>query len=542
MRVGENREVQVRPACEQLLGVLRLGPLGAVEHGSVAGVVREPAGQLVCDPGAHVGMQHPERPNRRPVTRDPVHDTGAPVLLGQPIAVGYEGAASRHVELGFPRMEGDAQVVDEEVAAPAVVVAAHERDRHAARPQGVELRDGGEVTARDHRAVLEPEIEQVAVDEERVAEIGHRVEEPVKRDGDRGRDLGEMSVSDDDHTSGGEGHGPQARNRGEASQALSCPGVISSITLHVNYSETDQMGVVYHANYLIWFDRARTELMRETGLTYKELEQQGVYLAVSEVNVRYRAAARYDDLVRVRCWVRELASRRVTFGYAVVRRQAALAAGRIGDPQAVEPLVAALADSGPAVQAALAFALGLVKSPRAIAPLLALARAVPAERQGPPQTEAVTAIGKTGGDEGAAALGDLLGSGSATTAVQRTALLEAWRLGARAPIPTLMREARNSDPVARRTAIYALARLRPSRGVGRRRSRWPRRTARPASRRRPPSSRARPTGAGAASPPRRSGRHATAAGSRRSSRTWTAGWRSRPYRRSNDSCPTATRA
>src|ERR1700704_5320169 len=81
------------------------------------------------------------------------------------------------------------------------------------------------------------------------------------------------------------------------------------------------MGVVYHANYLIWFDRARTELMRETGLTYKELEQQGVYLAVSEVSVRYRAAARYDDLVRVRCWVRELASRRVIFGYAVERAE-----------------------------------------------------------------------------------------------------------------------------------------------------------------------------------------------------------------------------
>src|SRR5213592_1881841 len=305
MRVGENREVQVRPAREQLLGVLRLGPLGAVEHGPVAGVVRELAGQLVRDPGAHVGMQHPERPNRRPVTRDPVHDAGAPVLLGQPVAVGHEGAASRHVELGFPRMEGDAQIVDEEVASPTVVVAAHERDRHAARSQGVELRDGAEVTARDHRAVLEPEIEQVAVDEERVAEIGHRVEEAVKRDGDP--------------TRGGGGHGPQARNRGEASQALCCPRVISSITLRVNYSETDQMGVVYHANYLIWFDRARTELMRETGLTYKELEQQGVYLAVSEVNVRYRAAARYDDLVRVRCWVRELASRRVTFGYAVER-------------------------------------------------------------------------------------------------------------------------------------------------------------------------------------------------------------------------------
>ena len=59
--------------------------------------------------------------------------------------------------------------------------------------------------------------------------------------------------------------------------------------------------------------------MRETGVTYKELEQQGVYLAVSEVKVRYRAAARYDDLVQVRCWVRDLASRRVTFGYAVER-------------------------------------------------------------------------------------------------------------------------------------------------------------------------------------------------------------------------------
>ena len=93
--------------------------------------------------------------------------------------------------------------------------------------------------------------------------------------------------------------------------------MISSTTVRVNYSETDQMGVVYHANYLIWFDRARTELMRDTGLTYRALEQQGVYLAVSEVKVRYRAPARYDDLLRIRCWVRELVSRRVTFGYAV---------------------------------------------------------------------------------------------------------------------------------------------------------------------------------------------------------------------------------
>src|SRR5207248_9996966 len=115
------------------------------------------------------------------------------------------------------------------------------------------------------------------------------------------------------------GHGPKLGAAPERRKQRCCiwPDVISTITLRVNYSDTDHMGVVYHANYLIWFDRARTELMRETGVTYKELEQQGVYLAVSEVKVRYRAAARYDDLVQVRCWVRDLASRRVTFGYAV---------------------------------------------------------------------------------------------------------------------------------------------------------------------------------------------------------------------------------
>lgn len=90
------------------------------------------------------------------------------------------------------------------------------------------------------------------------------------------------------------------------------------VTYHrVDYSEIDQMGVVYHARYLVWLDVARTELLRDTGVSYRELEEMGLYLVVSEANLRYRQPARYDDLVRVRCWVRELASRRITFGYAV---------------------------------------------------------------------------------------------------------------------------------------------------------------------------------------------------------------------------------
>jgi cyclophilin family peptidyl-prolyl cis-trans isomerase/HEAT repeat protein len=153
----------------------------------------------------------------------------------------------------------------------------------------------------------------------------------------------------------------------------------------------------------------------------------------------------------------------------LVRRQAALAAGRIGDPRVLDLLLAALGDSTPAVQAAAAFALGLLKQPRAVAPLLAFARAVPSERQGPSQTEAVAAIAKTGGDDAAAALRDLLGSGTtagaATTPVQRSALLEAWRLGARAPIAALLGYVHDADPIARRQAVYALARLRTARAA-----------------------------------------------------------------------------
>jgi acyl-CoA thioester hydrolase len=77
------------------------------------------------------------------------------------------------------------------------------------------------------------------------------------------------------------------------------------------------MGVVYHARYLVWLDIARTEHLRAGGMSYRDLEAAGLRLAVGEVSVRYRRPARYDDEIRVRCWVRDVASRRVDFGYAV---------------------------------------------------------------------------------------------------------------------------------------------------------------------------------------------------------------------------------
>jgi acyl-CoA thioester hydrolase len=84
------------------------------------------------------------------------------------------------------------------------------------------------------------------------------------------------------------------------------PGV-SETLVRVNYSETDQMGVAYHARYLVWLDVARTEHLRRAGASYAELEARGLRLVVSEAAIRYRRPARFDDLVRIRCWVRALA-------------------------------------------------------------------------------------------------------------------------------------------------------------------------------------------------------------------------------------------
>lgn len=80
------------------------------------------------------------------------------------------------------------------------------------------------------------------------------------------------------------------------------------------------MGVVYHANYLIWCDLARTEHLRRAGIAYRALEEQGTFLAVTEAAVTYRRPVRFDDDLVVRCWVRDVASRQVSFGYAIVRQ------------------------------------------------------------------------------------------------------------------------------------------------------------------------------------------------------------------------------
>ena len=89
-------------------------------------------------------------------------------------------------------------------------------------------------------------------------------------------------------------------------------------TFHVRYAETDQMGVVHHAAYLIWLEEGRSAWMRAHGTSYVQFEKDGFLLAVSEVNIRYRQAAHYDQQVTVKCWVDEMRSRQVKFSYEVV--------------------------------------------------------------------------------------------------------------------------------------------------------------------------------------------------------------------------------
>lgn len=92
---------------------------------------------------------------------------------------------------------------------------------------------------------------------------------------------------------------------------------VSRSTLRVRYAETDAMGVVYHTNYIIWFEVGRGELSRAMGMDYRAWEAGGMFLPVVEVSCRYRSSARYGNLVTVSTWVEQARSRTITFGYAV---------------------------------------------------------------------------------------------------------------------------------------------------------------------------------------------------------------------------------
>lgn len=95
--------------------------------------------------------------------------------------------------------------------------------------------------------------------------------------------------------------------------------VTSTTEIRVRYAETDAMGIVHHAVYPVWMELGRSDLLRQMGQGYSDWEAQGVFMAVGELRVKYRAPARYDQLVQVRTWVKEAGRRKVVFAYEVSR-------------------------------------------------------------------------------------------------------------------------------------------------------------------------------------------------------------------------------
>jgi len=90
--------------------------------------------------------------------------------------------------------------------------------------------------------------------------------------------------------------------------------------LRVRYAETDQMGVVYHSNYLIWFEVGRVELMRQLGFSYRDMEREdGRFIAVAEAKCRYRAPVYYDQEVVVRTWLKKVRESVVVFSYELLQ-------------------------------------------------------------------------------------------------------------------------------------------------------------------------------------------------------------------------------
>jgi acyl-CoA thioester hydrolase len=99
------------------------------------------------------------------------------------------------------------------------------------------------------------------------------------------------------------------------------------IQVRVRYAETDKMGLLHHANYLVYFEQARTELLRARGRTYKDMEDEGFFLVVAKLEVRYKLPAHYDDVLTIRTTVTRTTPVRIEHKYEVLRDGTLLAEG-----------------------------------------------------------------------------------------------------------------------------------------------------------------------------------------------------------------------
>ena len=98
--------------------------------------------------------------------------------------------------------------------------------------------------------------------------------------------------------------------------------------IRVRYAETDRMGLLHHANYLVYFEQARTELLRAQGLTYKDMEDQGFFLVITNVEVKFKSPAKYDDMLTIKTTVSRSTPVRIEHTYAVTCEGRTVAEGK----------------------------------------------------------------------------------------------------------------------------------------------------------------------------------------------------------------------
>jgi acyl-CoA thioester hydrolase len=97
--------------------------------------------------------------------------------------------------------------------------------------------------------------------------------------------------------------------------------LVNETQVRVTYRDTDQMGFAYYANYLVWFEMGRTELLRQAGYTYKQLESRNMFLPVHSCFCEYKTPARYDDLIRIRTRIANLSRASMSFEYEIYRHE-----------------------------------------------------------------------------------------------------------------------------------------------------------------------------------------------------------------------------
>lgn len=101
---------------------------------------------------------------------------------------------------------------------------------------------------------------------------------------------------------------------------------VSETTVEIRYAETDQMGVVYHANYLVWAELGRTKLVKDLGFDYTKLEGDGFMSPIIDFSIQYKAAMRYGQIATVRTWIEEHTKVRTTYGYEILHEDGTIAA------------------------------------------------------------------------------------------------------------------------------------------------------------------------------------------------------------------------